>query len=83
MTDHRKATIIAMGISSAWAISIGLVGFFSQELERKSMQNEAFKRGLMIKSIGPNDKVVYNWIETHKIEGPLSTDVEPEPPLPR
>lgn len=33
----------------------------------KSVQKEAFEHGLMIKEVDKNDRVIYRWVETHKI----------------
>lgn len=33
----------------------------------EATHKEAFKQGLMTKEIGENDKVIYRWIETHKL----------------
>lgn len=33
----------------------------------RDTQKEAFANGLMTKEIGKDDKVIYRWVETHKL----------------
>jgi hypothetical protein len=37
------------------------------EMGVSDTHKEAFKNGLMVKEITKDDKVVYRWIETHKL----------------
>lgn len=58
------AIIIFMGV---------MVGFFPKgtlpyKEGVKATHKEAFEHGLMVKEIDKDDKVIYRWIELHKLQ---------------
>jgi len=50
---------------------LGFMILFPSTMYKKGVKDthrEAFENGLMVKEISKDDKVIYRWIETHKME---------------
>ena len=65
----EDVTFIAFLMSMCILIFIGFFPQFSSMYAAgvSDTHKEAFEHGLMTKEITTDDKVVYRWIETHKI----------------
>ena len=55
----------------AFGLLLAIVAFFvfasGFELGTTIMRKEAFEHNFMTKEIGKNDKVIYRWVEPHKV----------------
>jgi hypothetical protein len=59
-------------ICVALIFTLGWVGFFPKQTRMYNLgvqdtYKEAYENGLMVKEITEDDKVVYRWIELHKV----------------
>jgi hypothetical protein len=68
----NELTVFTIGIIIGWFIFLLIFTFFEKDSRPyrngvKDTHQEAFEMGLMEKEIGKDDKVIYKWIETHRL----------------
>jgi len=64
---------VTLCLTIAFLVIVVAYGFFPKRtgvyrLGVEDTHKEAFENGLMVKEIDKNDKVVYRWIELHKVQ---------------
>jgi hypothetical protein len=62
--------VITMLVIGVFVVLMALFPEYSTMYKKgvKDTHREAFENGLMEKEISKDDKVIYRWIETHKME---------------